>query len=123
MKTSSKDTMKAPRTVARVFSAIIIAFALIMFVGEAIESKKKGTSEPMTIYVVTQLALFGISLLGLALAWKWEMFGGVISLIAIIIVFIVNQEALVGPMFIFPANAILFIVVAYQSKALNLKTK
>jgi len=116
MKTTSTEPMKTPRIVARIMSAIIVAFALMMFIGETMESAKRGTSSPMTTYTIIQLALFAIGLLGLALAWKWELLGGIISLLAFIILFIVNPAALLLPMFIFPANAIIFIAVAYRSK-------
>jgi hypothetical protein len=71
---------------------------------------------------VLQIALFAIGLLGLVLAWKWEFIGGIISLLAFIMIFIINADAMVLPMFICPANAILFIAIAYKSKVLNLKT-
>jgi hypothetical protein len=116
MKTNS---IKIIRIIARVISVIIIAFALLMFIGEELQSAKRGTSSPMTFYAFLQIALFAIGLLGLALAWKWELTGGIISLLAFIIIFIINSKALVLQMFIFPANAILFIAIAYKSKVLN----
>jgi len=116
MKTESSTKMKIPRLVARIMSAIIVGFALIMFIGESMESNKRGTSEPMTLYMMRGLILFGIGLLGLVIAWKWEMAGGIISLLAFILIFIVDPDSLLWPMFIFPANAILFIVAGYGSK-------
>jgi len=116
MKTTSKDPMQNPRLVARILSALFVSFALMMFIGESMESAKKAHAEPMSLYVIIQLCLFGIGLLGLVLAWKWELIGGIISLLAFITIFIVNPEALLWPMFIFPGNAILFIFVAYLSK-------
>ena len=118
MKTTSRDPMKTPRLVARILSALFVGFALIMFIGESMEGAKRANPEPMTVYTIVQLALFGIGLLGLALAWKWELIGGIISLLAFITIFIVNPDALLLPMFIFPGNAILFIFVAYRSKVL-----
>lgn len=108
--------MKIPQLIARILSAIIVVFALIMFIGETVESNKRGTSEPLTSNALLQLILFAIGLTGLIVAWKWEKFGGIISLLAFILIFIVNPDALLWPMFIFPANAILFIVVGYGSK-------
>lgn len=108
--------MKTPRIVARIMSALIVGFAFIMFIGETLESAKRANPEPMTFYTIIQLTLFGIGLLGLALAWKWELIGGIISLLAFITIFIVNPEALLWPMFIFQGNAILFIAVGYRSK-------
>jgi len=110
------DPFKIPRIVARVMSALFVGFALFMFIGETMESAKRANPEPITSYTIIQLTLFGIGLFGLALAWKWELIGGIISLLAFIAIFIVNPEAILLPMFIFPANAILFIGIAYQSK-------
>jgi hypothetical protein len=122
MKVKSTDSMKIPRLVARILSALFVGFALIMFIGETLESAKRANPEPMTFYTIIQLTLFGIGLLGLALAWKWEYIGGIISFLAFITIFVVNPEALLWPMLIFPANAILFIAVAYRSKGPNQKT-
>jgi hypothetical protein len=119
MKTSS---IKILRIIARVISAIIVVFALLMFIGEELQSAKRGTSSPMTFNSFLQIAFFAIGLLGLILAWKRELIGGIISLFAFIMIFIINPDAMVLPMFIYPANAIIFIVVAYMSKVLNQKT-
>jgi hypothetical protein len=67
MKTNS---IKIPGFIARVMSAIIVAFALIMFIGETMQSAKEGTSSPMTLNTILQLTLFGIGLLGLVICWK-----------------------------------------------------
>lgn len=122
MKTTSTDAMETLRLIARILSALFVGFALIMFIGETLESAQRVTYEPMTFNTILQLALFGIGLLGLALAWKWELIGGIISLIAFITIFIVNPDALLWPMLIFPGNAILFIFVAYRSKQSKQKT-
>jgi len=94
-----------------------------MFIGEEMESAERGNSTPMTLNTILLLIFFAIALLGLALAWKWELIGGIISLLAFIALFIgiymVNPTALAMPLlYIYPANAVFFIVVGYQSKAL-----
>jgi len=116
MKENSKNPLKIPR-IARVLSIILIGFFLVMFIGESLESAKRNTSSPMTANTILQLTIFGIGLLGLVAAWKWELTGGILSLVAFTALFIVNPSALA--VFIFPLNAILFIFVGYQSKALN----
>ena len=115
MKTNSAKTTNTLCIVARVMSAIIVVFALTMFIGEGMESAKRGTSEPMTMEAMIGLALAGTGLLGLALAWKWEMAGGIICVVAFIVFFIVNAGTLLWPMLIFPANGLLFIAAAYWS--------
>ena len=119
MKTNSTVTMKTPRIIARVLSAIIVSAFLLMFIGSSIQSAQRINPVPLTLYTIIQLTLFGIGILGLAIAWKWEMAGGVISFLAFITVFFVNPEAWV--IFIFPANAILFFVVGYRSKYPKIK--
>lgn len=116
MQTGPSTKMKITRFVARIMSAIMVGFAIIMFIGESMESSKKVNSEPLTTNAMFQLILFSIGLSGLIIAWKWEKLGGIISLLAFISIFIVNPAALLWPMFIFPAIAILFIVVGYDSK-------
>jgi hypothetical protein len=116
MKTISSGTLNAIRITERVLSAILVGFALFMFIGESMESAKKTNQEPISLHTILQLGLFGTGLLGLALALKWELFGGILSLLAFIMIFIVNPNALVWMMFIFPAVAILFIVVGYLNR-------
>ncbi len=119
MKTTS---INIQRTIARVMSVIIVTFSLLMFIGEGIQSDKRGSGEPLTMNATIGLTLAGIGLLGLALAWKWEMTGGLICVLAFLALFIVNTDSLLVPMLIFPANGLLFIAVAYQKrKAMNQK--
>ena len=120
MKVTLKS-IKILRLIAKIISAIIIVFALIMFIGEAFEGRGKTTNTPMTFYSIIQLVFFGIGLLGLVIAWKWDFLGGIISLLAFTTIFIINPHALLWPMLIFPAISILFIIVAYLSKAYNSK--
>lgn len=95
MKYGSLKTMNPLRMVARIMSAIIVVFALIMFIGESMESVNRLSNEPLTRYSILQLLLFSIGLLGLAIAWKWELTGGLVSLIAFVTLFIVNTAAFV----------------------------
>lgn len=109
------ENMKVPRLVARSMSAIIIGFALLMFIGESFEGRANPNPQPFSGYILFQFGLFGLGMLGLLLAWKWEMKGGLLALLAFITLFIVNPEAFVPAMLIFPANAIIFMGVAYRS--------
>ena len=116
MKSNSKDSMKVLRIIARLMSAIFVVFSLVMFIGESIESTHRGNPEPLNWHTKIQLIIFGIGLLGLALAWKWELAGGIISFLAFIALFIVNPGALLWIMLIFPANAMLFIGIGYRNR-------
>ena len=95
---------KELRWVLRGFSGLIIAFLLLMFIGE--------TGDPLTNNAILQLSITGIGLIGLALAWKWELIGGSIALLSFVVLAIINPIVLEVPlMFAWPLTAILFIVL------------
>jgi hypothetical protein len=62
------------RWVARILSALFIILCLILFAGEGVFREPQ--SPPLTTSAILQLTIMGISLVGLALAWKWEVIGG-----------------------------------------------
>ncbi len=99
----------------RVLSALIIVFFLFMFVGETFFGENPG--EPMTNKAILQLSVFGTGLTGLVLAWKWELAGGIIALVAFVVLAIINPTTLQpSPLLLYPATAILFIVLWVKSK-------
>ncbi len=51
-----------------------------------------------------------VSLAGLLLAWKWELAGAAIALIAIVVCAIVNWQILVSPGALIAINALLYFV-------------
>ena len=95
------------RWTLRALSGIFILFSLFMFIGETLES-----TNPLSTDSIIQLSLGGIGLIGLGLAWKWELMGGIIALASFVAVTIINPKTLSFPLLlIFPATAILFIVL------------
>lgn len=59
----------------------------------------------------------GLGLLGLAIAWKWELIGGIISLLGFIGLAIMTPMILsVALMWVWPIIAILFIVLWIKSR-------
>ena len=83
------------RWTARILSVLFVAFCLLMFVGESLESRNRPGSEPLTADAAVQLAMMGVSLLGLLLAWKWELIGGIIALAAYVLVGLINYKAFI----------------------------
>ena len=58
------------------------------------------------------LSVAGLGIIGLGLAWKWELVGGIIASVAFIGLAIINPSLLdYGLLFIWPITAILFIVL------------
>ncbi len=62
---------------------------------------------------IIQLTILGAGLIGLGLAWKWELIGGIITLVCFVVLAGINPTVLQGGpfMFIMPGTAILFIVL------------
>jgi hypothetical protein len=77
--------MKILRLIARIWSAPLILYALMMLVGYAWNWITIGTPDPYTVEgtpfveALPPILLF-LSTLGLALAWRWEKAGSLLSL-------------------------------------------
>ncbi len=108
--------IKIFRWILRVLSGLIIVFFLLMFIGETFFGENPG--EPLTADAILQLSLAGVGLIGLGLAWKWELIGGIIALVPFVVVAIINPIILLpSPVYIWPFTAILFIVLWAISRA------
>ena len=113
----SNKSYKELRWILRGSSGLIILFFLFMFIGE-------NTGEPLTNNAILQLSITGLSLIGLGLAWKWELIGGIIALTAFIGLAIINPTVLESNlMLIWPITAILFIVLWAISRNTTVKNK
>jgi len=71
--------------IARIWSIVIIVFALIMLIGYAGNWVKTGTADPhvMKDYPAIENLIpltVILSVLGLGLAWRWEGLGGAINI-------------------------------------------
>jgi hypothetical protein len=74
------------RWIARVWSVPIIVYALLMFAGYAWNWATTGVADPYAVEdvpVVEALPpiLMFVSILGLAMAWRWERLGGTITIV------------------------------------------
>ncbi|MHA7832659.1 MAG: DUF7670 domain-containing protein [Flagellimonas sp.] len=100
-------SLKKIRWIVRGLSGLLIAFSLLMFIGETFF---EDTGGPLTSNAILQLSIAGVGLIGLALAWKWELMGGLVALISFVVLAILNPRILQMPlMFVWPANAVFFI--------------
>ncbi len=104
--------IKIFRWTLRILSAIFIVFFLMMFISETFFQDEAFKPKPMSANSILQVLIIVISLVGLALAWKWELWGGILSLVAFAALAIVNPNVLDFPLLlIYPVTAILFIVI------------
>ena len=66
----------------------------------------------LTNNVILQLSVAGVGMIGLGIAWKWELIGGIVALSGFVIWCIDNPSTLQNYfVFIYPIIAILFIVL------------
>ena len=112
---------KELRWILRGLSGLIIVFSLFMFIGESLDSP---SSEPRSANSILQLSITGIGLIGLGLAWKWELTGGIIALAAFVGLAIINPSTLQPSLLLlYPFTAILFIVLWAISRNTTVKNK
>ncbi len=112
LKEMKPTPIKIFRRTLRIMSAIFIMFFLLMFIGETFFQDEAFNPKPMSANSILQVLLFVFSMIGLVLAWKWELWGGVLTLVALAVLAIVNPNILNFPLLlIYPATALLFIVL------------
>jgi hypothetical protein len=105
----SRLIVKIIRWIARVLSALVILIMLTFFVGDVLVPPSSA-SVPLSTADIAQLVLAATELIGLALAWKWEVVGGSITLVAFIIKAIINPRTVFFPLLMIPITAILFLL-------------
>lgn len=93
---------------ARVLSGIIVLFwgffLLAHLFGDA-----GSASRPLIWADYLMLGALIVAVIGLAVAWKWELFGSIITLIAFGIVAAVNWRVVIFPGALVPITALLFL--------------
>lgn len=110
MKTTSINSL---RWTLRILSAIFIVFFLFMFIGETFFQPESVDSDTMSADAILKVSLGMLSLVGLMLAWKWELTGAIIALIAYVVLLIIidTEPVKFYYLLIYPIIPILFIVV------------
>lgn len=106
----------------RVLSGLLIVFTLL-FVGIGFYAAPD--SGPLGVNSIIGLSMLGLYLIGLGLAWKWELTGGIIALLGFVGVSIIEPGGLRELLtYIYPVTAILFIVLwAKNRKTTSVKNK
>ena len=110
--------LPATRWAARILSALILLvwgfFLIAHLVGD-----EGGASRSLNpgdyIGLTTMLAW----LVGLAVAWKWELAGGAIALVAVLICALVNWRVLIFPGTLIPITALLFLSSGWMRRTLQ----
>lgn len=94
---------------ARIWSILSIAFILIFFLGSLLGPDKGGESNPSLLDFI----FFPIGLvIGLILAWKWKLTGGIIAVLSIILFHLTIEPGLNLFIELLAAPGLLFIIAA-----------
>ncbi len=110
----SRSAVKVVRWVARVLGALLVLLFLFFFMAEEVFSPR---SEPFSTLINVQLVLVVIQIIGLVVAWKWELAGGLMTLAAAVPLGIINLRTLTTLWGLVPFVAILFLLCWWFSRA------
>jgi hypothetical protein len=99
---------------ARILSAGILLFWGWFLIAHLLSEEGLG---PRVWQDYAGLTAMVVALVGLALAWKWELLGGFMALAAYVILGVVNWRALGGPFILWPITAVMFLTSAWLGAA------
>ena len=112
-------TRKIIRWIARIWAALMVAFMLFMFIAHIVED---GIGPLTDLYIRDYLMIpsMVISLIGLALGWKWERLGGIMALGGMVAFYLFDfafsGDFPQGPTFLIIAfPGVLFLILAYTA--------
>lgn len=103
------------RWCARILSALIQLFWGFFIVAHLV-GDGGGASRPLQTNDYISIATMVISLAGLGVAWKWELIGASMTLVAILIGAIANWRVLASPIALIPIAASLFVLCWWMSR-------
>ena len=116
---NGNKTLRIVRWIARISAGIMAALILLIFVGEALDEG----FEPflhMTVRETAMMAAFFAVWLGLLLGWKWELYGGLLTVCGMVafylLVYLFSGTIPRGPFFlVFASPSLLFIYYGWQT--------
>ena len=107
-KPSASNAAKAARWAARGLSALILLF-WGFFLLSGLFGGESEASRPLNARDYVGLVTMGLWLIGLVIAWKWELLGGGMVLVAFVIAGVANTNVFSLPFLIVPTAAVLFL--------------
>jgi hypothetical protein len=99
---------------ARLLSAGILLFWGWFLIAHLLSEEGLGPHAWRDYVVLTAVVVAPV---GFALAWKWEVLGGLMALVAYAIMGVLNPLALGGPFILWPITAVMFLTSAWLSAA------
>lgn len=104
------------RWTARVVSGLIVLFFGFFLIAHLIGDQGRPT-RPLVWNDYVMLTTLVAALVGLLLAWKWELAGAAVTLIAIAVCAAVNWRVLVFPGTLIPITAVLYLISWWMSRS------
>lgn len=101
---------------ARILSSLIVLLFGFFLVAHLI-GDQGGPSRPLTWSDYVILVTLVISLMGLLLAWKRELAGAAITLVAIVVCASMNWKVLIFPGALMPITAVLYLLSWRMSRS------
>ena len=93
---------------ARLLSALILAFWGFLLVAHLLGDAGR-SSRPLTPLDYAILSAMVLSLIGLVMAWRWELTGALLTLGAVLVNGLINWRVLIFPGALVPIAAALFL--------------
>jgi uncharacterized membrane protein (GlpM family) len=106
---SLPTTAKVVRWIARILGALILLFWGFFIVANLFGGSEEAP-QPLNTSDYVGIITMGAWLAGLAVAWKWEFIGGMMTLIAFAIAAVNNWRVLSFPILLVPITAVLFLL-------------
>lgn len=113
---TNQSAAPAVRWAARILSSLILLFWGFMLIEHLVGDAGR-PSRPLVWQDTAILTTLMVSLLGLVLAWKWELPGAALTLAAISLCAVFNWKVLVFPGTLIPIAAALFLTGWCLSRA------
>ena len=120
MKNSISIIVIILRWVARITGALMIALFLMLFISGAWGAIMSGTNtNPISSFDILQLSLMGLFMIGLGMAWKWELLGSVIALSSFAIHCSIHPSVASSPIIFGVVAGVLFLLVWLMDRRLT----
>ena len=115
---------KILRWVARIWSLLALGFALTIII-----TPDPYQVRPITLMEIFILSFWGVAILGLILAWRWERIGAMLTIITMpvreLIYFLIYREWFINFMLVWALvipPAVMYLFTWYQDHKMSLKS-
>lgn len=105
--------IKALRWIARVSGLLFGGGFVLVLIATAIDSMVTGKLEPPGLNALVQLTVTITGIAGLLLAWRWELAGGILAVVAFAALGFINPATIPFPLIGFLIPSVLFLFAGW----------